>query len=102
VFDTILKVALQTNDRRGVAYLLLVTRFIALAPMAIFLADRALFVSLDTGKLLLLAAALSFPALLAGVVIHVRLGEDVAMDRRVIRAFILASVVLAIVFRSSS
>ena len=96
MFDTILKVALQTNDRRAAAYLLLVTRFVALAPMAIFLADRALFVSLDTGKLLLLAAALSFPALLVGVVIHLRSAEMEEMDRRVMIGIILASVLLAI------
>ena len=96
MFDTILKVALQTNDRRAAAYLLLVTRFIALAPMAVFLADRALFVSLDTGKLLRLAATLSFPALLVGVVIHLRFAEMEQMDRRVMVGVILASAVLAL------
>jgi hypothetical protein len=64
MFDTVLTVSLQADDRRAAAYLLLATRVIALAPMAIFLADRARFVSLASSKL---AATLSFPAPLVGV-----------------------------------
>lgn len=95
MLDTVVKLGMELRDRRAAAYLMLTTRVVALAPMAIFLANPALFLSLDAGKLLLLSAALSLPALMGGVAIHLYFAEMEAMDRRTVIGFILTGTMLS-------